>query len=130
VVELNADGTDYLAHGDFAEDEFGPGWAALRGVLQHARDKLTREEIRRAWPEGEAVPSHATLWRWLERALAEGRGDGHGQKSQPYRFWLAEKEAEWAADPLRQFEREQAEAMRLLQEAGVDLGRLGVWPER
>jgi hypothetical protein len=61
VIELNAEGTDYLAHGDFAEDEYGPGWEALRAVLGHAPDKLTREEILRAWPEGEGAPSRVAL---------------------------------------------------------------------
>jgi hypothetical protein len=133
VIELNAEGTDYLAHGDFAQDEFAPAWAALRRVLERAPDKLTRPEILRAWPEDEATPPTTTLRRWLGQAV--GRGlllrDGLGQNGDPFRYWLAELEAKWAADPVRQLARQQEEAIRLLQERfGMDLGFLDQRPER
>jgi hypothetical protein len=131
VIELIAEGTDYAAHGDFAQDEFVPAWAALRRVLEHAPDKLTRMEILRAWPEGETAPSRATLWRWLERAVAEGLvlREGVGPTSDPFRYWLAEQEAKWAADPVRELRRQQEEGIRLLQEQlGVDLGLLDERP--
>jgi hypothetical protein len=52
-----------------------------------------------------------------------------GQAGDPYRYWLAEQEAKWAADPLRQFERQQAEDRRLLKEQfGIDLGQLDQQP--
>jgi hypothetical protein len=133
VIELNAEGTDYVAHGDFAEDEFAPAWAVLRRVLERAPDKLTRMEIRRAWPENEAVPPSATLRRWLERAAEKGLvlREGRGQNGDPYRYWLAEREAKWAADPVRELQRQQAEAVRLLKEQfGIDLGLLGERPGR
>jgi hypothetical protein len=38
-----------------------------------------------------------TLYRWLERAIAQGRvqRDGRGRKRDPYRYWLPEQLAEW-----------------------------------
>ncbi len=126
VIELNAEGTDYLAHGDFEADEFAPAWGLLRRVLERAPDRLTRAEIRRAWPEAEAAPSRATLGRWLERAAEQGLvlRDGQGHAGDPYRYWLKEREAAWAADPLRQLEMQQEEARRLLKEQfGIDWGR-------
>jgi hypothetical protein len=132
VVELNAEGTDYLAHGDFAQDELGSGWAALRAVLGHAPDWLTRPEILQAWPEAEEVPSQVTLWRWLEQAVAQGwvLRDGRGHHSEPFRYCLPEKEAVWAADPVRQFQRSHAEALRYLEELGMDVRDLGGRPGR
>ena len=50
--------------------------------------------------------------------------EGRGQSGDPYRYWLAEREAEWAADPVRQLERQQEEARRLLKEQfGINWGR-------
>jgi hypothetical protein len=128
VIELNADGTDYAAHGDFAADEFGPGWELLRGVLGGATDWLTRLEILRAWPEGQPPPAPVTLWRWLERAVSQGlvRREGQRHLGDPFRYSLPEQAARWAADPLRQVLREHEEAVRLLREQfGVDLAGLG-----
>jgi hypothetical protein len=131
VIELNAEGTDYMAHGDFAQDEFAPAWSLLRRVLEGARDKLTRPEILRAWPEDEAAPSPATLRRWLGQAVGQGlvRRDGLGQNGDPFRYWLAEQEAKWAADPVWQLEHQQEEAVRMLKEQfGADLGILDQKP--
>jgi hypothetical protein len=130
VIELNAAGTGYTAHGDFAEDEFAPAWAALRGVLAHAPNKLTRVEILRAWPEDEAAPSQATLRRWLSRAVAQGLvlREGRGQHGDPFRYWLAGQEAKWAADPLWQLRRQQEEIRLLQEQMGMDLGLLDERP--
>jgi hypothetical protein len=50
-------------------------------------------------PEGR--PDDVTLWRWLERAAAEGRvcRKGAGHKNDPYRYWLPGHEARWAHNP-------------------------------
>jgi hypothetical protein len=88
-------------------------------------------EIRRAWPENEPVPHKLTLRLWLERAAKEGwvLREGRGQNGDPYRYWLAEREAKWAADPVRELERQQAEAVRMLKEQfGIDLGLLDERP--
>jgi len=101
VVELNAEGTDYLAHGSFAEEEFASHWQLLADLLRLAPRKLTRAEIRAVWPNAER-PVSTTLYRWLRRAVELGllRQDGHGHRDQPFRYWLAENEERWRKDPL------------------------------
>jgi hypothetical protein len=97
VIELNAEGTDYRWLGDVAEEAFRGSWEVLRTVLLGASGRLTRAEIRAEWPVVEAKPDEATLWRWLERAVAEGKVQraGTGRSNQPFRYWLAEAEARW-----------------------------------
>jgi hypothetical protein len=100
VIELTADGTDYVCRGTFAEEEFAAHWDVLRGLLAEASWKYPRAEILRRWPRGKR-PDKATLGRWLERAVEMGllRKDGRGQKSHPYRYWLPEREDAWRQDP-------------------------------
>src|SRR5262249_49850463 len=101
VIELNAEGTDYLAHGSFAEADFAGSWQVLHGLLQSAERKLTRAEILGLWPD-EEPPDTVTLYRWLRRAVAGGlvRQDGDGKGRVPFRYWLAEAEERWRKDPL------------------------------
>ena len=101
-VELNAEGTDYITHGDFLADDFQENWDVLLGIFEEAHDKLTRKETLRAWPYDYAKPTPPTLWRWLDRAVAEGRllQDGLGRSRKPFRYWLPGKEAIWRLDPL------------------------------
>jgi hypothetical protein len=102
VLELNAEGTDYVSLGDLAELEFIRGWPMLRLVLTGARDKLTRREILDEWPPDQERPSDTTLWRWLERAAARNLllREGAGHRTEPFRYWLKEKEAVWHSDPV------------------------------
>jgi hypothetical protein len=100
VIELTADGTDYLGHGDWGDDALGPSWELLRGLLA-AGQPLTRQEILARWPVSVLpVPDGVTLWRWLERLAAEGqvRRDGLGRRNNPYRYGLPclEREADAA----------------------------------
>ncbi len=92
VLELSADGTDYLAHGDLQEDDFAPQWAILEQILRSATYPLTRLEILRRWPRQQRKPDEATLWRWLQRVLGEGAvvQEGRGKRNDPFRFRLAE----------------------------------------
>jgi len=101
VIELNADGTDYSTHGGFHEDEFTQGWHVLRQVLEDAHGKLTRREILGDWPEDHVKPGEITLWKWLERAVAQALvlRSGTGRKSSPYRYWLPGMEEKWQDDP-------------------------------
>ena len=101
IVELNAEGTDYLCHGSFAEEEFVSHWRLLKDLLHQAPRKLTRADIRAVWPNADR-PDATTLYRWLRRAVAAGllRQDGHGHRDQPFRYWLAENEERWRKDPL------------------------------
>jgi AAA domain-containing protein len=72
VIELNQDGTDYLVHGDFAMDEFTQNWERVRMVLEDAKGKKTRQQLRADWPPDFPCPSDVTLHRWLQRAVAGG----------------------------------------------------------
>jgi hypothetical protein len=101
VIELNPEGTDYRWLGDLAEEAFRSNWEVLRTVLLGAAGRLTRAEILEEWPAVEAKPDEATLWRWLERALAEGKvlRTGKGRRNSPFRYWLAEAEARWKKSP-------------------------------
>jgi hypothetical protein len=117
VIELNTAGTDYAALGDFAEQEFLRGWALLRRVLTDAPDKLTRREILDAWPADEERPSDTTLWRWLDRAASRDLllRDGDGHRTDPFRYWLAEKEAAWRDDPIWALLEQQRAALKGLE---------------
>jgi hypothetical protein len=101
VIELTADGKDYLALGTFEEEEFAGQWLTIRAILEQAPRKLTRRDIRKRWPPGK-VPDDTTVYRWLERA--EGLGlvckDGTGLRNSPFRYWLRDREEHWRKDPL------------------------------
>jgi AAA domain len=101
VIELNADGTDYAALGDFDAPELDDGWPVLFQVLADARGKLTRREILAEWPPDYRKPDDVTLWRWLTRAVKDGRAvqQGTGRKDDPFRYWLDGMEEVWRADP-------------------------------
>jgi hypothetical protein len=101
VIELSADGTDYLSRGTFHEEEFATRWAVLHPILADAALKYTRLEIHQRWP-GQQPPDKVSLARWLERAVELGllRKDGRGQKGHAFRYWLAEREEVWRQDPV------------------------------
>ncbi len=93
VIELTADGTDYLAHGNQADESFADNWNLLRAILAAAPGKLTRREIHERWPPGSPKPTEATLWKWLDRALAQGLvlREGSGRKNEAFRYGVAER---------------------------------------
>ena len=102
LFEMQADGTDYLVLDETQDDEFAANWEFLRMVLEDAEAKATRLKLLADWPADFPKPAPPTLWRWLDRAVEEKRvcRDGTGRKRKPYRYWLPQKEAEWAADPM------------------------------
>ncbi|HZT79901.1 MAG TPA: AAA family ATPase [Gemmataceae bacterium] len=97
VIELNAEGTDYRWLGDVAEEAYRGSWEVLRTVLLGASGRMTRHEILADWPAVEVKPDEKTLWRWLERAVAEGKvlRKGTGLRNSPFRYWLPEAERRW-----------------------------------
>lgn len=101
IIELNADATDYLAHGDHEQEEFTHHWEIVLQVLEPADRKLSRDAILKQWPRDLTAPPPVTLYRWLERAVAEGqlRRDGAGTRYDPFHYWLPSLEARWEADP-------------------------------
>ncbi len=114
MIERNEAGTDYLSHGDQTTDDFTQGWQVLRMVLEDARFNLTRQEVRDEWPYDFPAPDRTTLWRWLDRAVADGlvSRDGTGRKSNPFRYWLPGQEARWLRDPLCLLDRLQNDALK------------------
>jgi hypothetical protein len=102
TIELNAEGTDYRALPDAVEEGFQAAWPALRLVLANAPQKLTREGILAEWPLQQREPKAATLWRRLSRGVELGQlaCEGAGHRSDPLRYWLPEREAEWKQDPI------------------------------
>jgi hypothetical protein len=105
VIELTAGGTDYAGLGDFAEPEQSDTWPVLLGVLEDAKHKLTRQQIREQWPADYPRPDEISLWRWLDRAVVAGRvlRDGTGRRSQPFVYWVPGAEERWANDPFRKW---------------------------
>ncbi len=95
LIELQPDGADYTVLQSGVEAAFSESWQAVIEVLTAAYSKLTRQEILEGWPEGYNKPNSTTLWRWLSRAVASGavRQEGKGHPSDPFRYWLPEREA-------------------------------------
>jgi hypothetical protein len=92
IVELNADGSDYVVRTDAAGTPLAQPWPELLHILGRASDKLTQQTILERWPvEGEA-PDRATLSRWLKRASKQGviccSGSGYRGDPHPFVYWL------------------------------------------
>jgi len=122
VIELSADGTDYLAHGSYEDEEFTACWERLKMVLEDATYKLNRREIREQWPPDYKKPQESTFWRWLERAVDRGlvSRDGTGRRNEPFRYWLPSQEAIWRREsPLWQvmeYAQQEGERKRMVKE--------------
>jgi hypothetical protein len=112
LLELNAESTDYLVLPDDPNDPSGRQWEALLLVLEDAPQKLTRLDILAEWPPDFPRPKRSTLWRWLDRAVANQQiaCEGTGRKRDPFRYWLPQREAVWKQDPFyEEFERQRIE---------------------
>jgi hypothetical protein len=98
-------------------------------VLDEAPQKLTRDDILAEWPPDFARPNATTLWRWLGRATEQGilAREGSGRKSDPFRYWLPEREAIWKQDYLYEIQERQSTELNLpfesLQERKRKRGR-------
>jgi hypothetical protein len=90
VIELNADGTDYLVRTDAAGAVLVSTWPAVHYVLAASIDKLTRDEILKDWPVDGDPPDRSTLQRWLTRATEQGLicRTGSGYRGNKFRYWL------------------------------------------
>jgi hypothetical protein len=97
LLELNPEATDYLPVVDTHEDGFQANWEQLRMVLSDAPQKLTRLDILDEWPPDFDKPNAVTLSKWLNRAVERSliAREGTGRKSDPFRFWLPEREEVW-----------------------------------
>jgi hypothetical protein len=94
LIELLADGNDYVVLQSGVETKIGDSWQAVLAVLASANSKVTRLEILTKWPCDFDTPDRTTLWRWLSRAVAHGiiRQEGKGRPQDPFRYWLPTRE--------------------------------------
>ncbi len=118
VIELNAEGTDYLVHGSFHDDEFVQNWDQVKLVLEDAKDWTSRQQILSDWPPDFPKPSPVTLGRWLNRGVTLGLvvQQGTGKKNDAFRYSLPGKEEEWRKNPMYEIERQYREGCRYMQE--------------
>jgi hypothetical protein len=100
LIELSADGRDYLVIADEESDELRPLEEVLCKLMESFVTKQTRAQIESSWPTDHPKPPATTLWRLLERLVARGalKRDGAGQKSDPYYYWLPSLEERWKTD--------------------------------
>ena len=88
-IEMSTDATDYLFPRTADEQAFSTNWQILKAILEQASYRLTRLEIGMRWPAS-PPPNAVTLFRWLERTVADGLvlRDGEGVRGFPFRYWL------------------------------------------
>ena len=115
MLELDEAGTTYHLAVETAQEQFEVNWEPVRLVLAEAPQKLTRQDILMEWPAGFDQPGPTALWRLLEKAVEQGLAlrEGSGQKSDPFRYWVAEREAAWEQDPLYRVTQAQRESLKL-----------------
>jgi hypothetical protein len=93
IIELNADGSDYLVCTGATSAPLAKNWPEVQDILAHECKKLTVQDILQRMPE-EQRPDRTTLWRCLKRAAKQGlvcyEGSGLGSGGQ--RYWLRERE--------------------------------------
>jgi hypothetical protein len=87
IIDLTADGTQYLVHDGLRQEARATHWATLHAILAGATAPLTRAAIRQRWPQ-DPVPDDATVYRWLEEAIARGlaRKYGRGRRNDPFLY--------------------------------------------
>jgi hypothetical protein len=115
MLELDEAGTICHLAPETAVEQFEADWEPIRLVLAEAPQKLTRQDIIMEWPGGFDQPNATTLWRWLDSAVEQGLAlcEGSGSKSDPFRYWLAEREAVWKEDPLYDIIEQQRRQLKL-----------------
>jgi hypothetical protein len=90
IVELTADGADYVVRTDPAGAPLVQSSQEVHYILAHATDKLSRQTILERWPDEESRPDPSTLSRWLKRAAKQGLicCSGAGFRGDSYVYWL------------------------------------------
>jgi hypothetical protein len=110
ILELDADGADYLVRSDAVGAPLVQPWPEIHFVLANATDKLTQRRILERWPVEGDPPDRSTLSRWLKRAAQQGvicRG-GSGYRGDPFLYWLPGREALLWPGPAASEEEKQA----------------------
>jgi hypothetical protein len=102
VLAWTADGTDYQSLGASVDVHFEHGWPVLQEILEQAERPLTRRAIWRRWPDSAMAPAKHTLWKWLGRAVEEGRvlQKGLGNRKKPYLYLLPGMAEKWQQNAL------------------------------
>jgi hypothetical protein len=109
VIELNAEGTDYLVRTDAGGGVLVSTWPELLYILRNARDRLHQQTILERWPEDRNPPDRSTLLRRLTRATRQGliRRAGTGHRGDAFRYWLPDHEPLlWPGDRASKEEKE------------------------
>jgi hypothetical protein len=94
VIELTADGADYLVPDGPMEEASAECWSVVTIVLEAASERLTQQQILEQWPEHYTKPNITTVYRALRLAGIQGKvmQVGSGRRNDPYRFWLPGRE--------------------------------------
>jgi hypothetical protein len=89
IIELNADGADYLVRTDETGTPLARTWPEVHDILANASDKVSQETILNRWPS-EEPPNRSTLSRWLKRATEQGLicCTGSGHRGDGFCYWL------------------------------------------
>jgi hypothetical protein len=105
VIEWTADGTDYRGLETSGEPTYAHGWPLLRAILEQGEKPLTRSAILARWPESAVAPAELTLWKWLSRAVEEGRvlQTGRGTRRDPFFYQLPGMVEKWQQQFLASF---------------------------
>jgi hypothetical protein len=100
VLAWTADGTDYVNLGSSLELDFEQGWPVLQEILAQAEGPLSRRTLWRRWPDSAVAPARHTLWKWLSRAVQDGRLEqqGQGHRKDPFLYSLPGMVEKWQQD--------------------------------
>jgi hypothetical protein len=125
IVELSADGKDYLLRGTVEEERTAHCWEVVRWVLQGVNDRVTQREILENWVEDYIRPDPGTLVRTMKNAVADGRVrvQGTGFKNDPFRYWLPEREDDFHPGPNADQKTLQRWHQRQIEKSMADLAK-------
>jgi hypothetical protein len=94
IIELDADGADYLVRTDATGVPLVQTWREVQYILANATDKLSQQAILERWPIEENRPDRSTLSRWLKRAAQQRLicSCGTGYRGDAFLYWLPGRE--------------------------------------
>jgi hypothetical protein len=94
ILELNADGADYLVRTDATGTPLVQTWPEVHYLLANASDRLSQQDILQRWPAEDDKPDRSTLSRWLKRATQQRLicCSGSGYRGDGFRYWLPGRE--------------------------------------
>jgi hypothetical protein len=115
LIELDTEGTSYQLVDEAPGEQLTDNWHPIQLVLVEAPQKVTRQDILLEWPPDFDRLEATTVRRLLEKAVEQGQvlREGTGRKSDPFRYWLPEREAVWKQDPLWDLLEDQRQRLNL-----------------